>query len=145
MRFLIPKKVFNLKIISSLLNCPNMFVSHKKFQKVQKTENKKRIYFTPIFHPHLPFFKHTSVFFLENILISFLFPKSPPRLLNESNVYSEKEPVTVRVAGDAYLGYDLAQIGEFSSPLTKSPNILNQLIMVHGHGYNRPRFCEHFN
>ena len=24
----------------------------------------------------------------------------------------EKEPVTVRVAGDAYLGYDLAQIGE---------------------------------
>ena len=74
-----------------------------------------------------------------------MFPKSPPRLLNESNVYSEKEPVTVRVAGDAYLGYDLAQIGEFSSPLTKSPNILNQLIMFPGHGYNRPRFCEHFN
>ena len=33
------------------------------------------------------------------------------------NVCLEKEPVTVRIAGDAYLGYDLAQIGELHQPL----------------------------
>ena len=31
--------------------------------------------------------------------------------LIHNNSISEKEPVTVRIAGDAYLGYDLAQIG----------------------------------
>ena len=34
-------------------------------------------------------------------------------------VCSEKEPVTVRIAGDAYLGYDLAQIGESSNTNVK--------------------------
>ena len=32
--------------------------------------------------------------------------------LIHNNSISEKEPVTVRIAGDAYLGYDLAQIGD---------------------------------
>ena len=31
--------------------------------------------------------------------------------LIHNNSILEKEPVTVRIAGDAYLGYDLAQIG----------------------------------
>ena len=37
----------------------------------------------------------------------------------------EKEPVTVRVAGDAYLGYDLAQIGE----KTHHPHIAVQSLL----------------
>ena len=37
----------------------------------------------------------------------------------------EKEPVTVRVAGDAYLGYDLAQIGE----KTHHPHIAEQSLL----------------
>ena len=32
--------------------------------------------------------------------------------LDHNNSITEKEPVTVRIAGDAYLGYDLAQIGD---------------------------------
>ena len=50
---------------------------------------------------------------------------------------SEKEPVTVRIAGDAYLGYDLAQIGEMHHPciyqIINTTNISSAVLQFHSY------------